>query len=139
MALVQDVIITSGGKNIAPYPIEDRIKSELPDFVSNCMVVSGGSSHGDGEDYPWCLQVGDKQKHLACLLTVKAVPDPLVSSPYSLLSTRSVLTAPLERLKKESNWYKLIALRLNEGKFCTSCSHILIKTSTQSMRILTAR
>jgi len=56
---IKDVIITSGGKNIAPYPIEDRIKSELADFVSNCVVV------------------GDKQKHLACLLTVKAVPDPL--------------------------------------------------------------
>ena len=28
------------GKNIAPYPIEDRIKSELADFVSNCVVVS---------------------------------------------------------------------------------------------------
>ena len=26
-----------------------------------------------------CAQVGDKQKHLACLLTVKAVPDPQVS------------------------------------------------------------
>lgn len=55
---IKDVIITSGGKNIAPYPIEDRIKNELADFVSNCVVV------------------GDKQKHLACLLTVKAVPDP---------------------------------------------------------------
>ena len=55
---IKDVIITSGGKNIAPYPIEDRIKNELSDFVSNCVVV------------------GDKQKHLACLLTVKAVPDP---------------------------------------------------------------
>ena len=28
-------------------------------------------------------QVGDKQKHLACLLTIKAVPDPLVSSIFS--------------------------------------------------------
>lgn len=55
---IKDVIITSGGKNIAPYPIEDRIKAELSDFVSNCVVV------------------GDKQKHLACLVTVKAVPDP---------------------------------------------------------------
>ena len=27
-------------------------------------------------------QVGDKQKHLACLLTIKAVSDPLVSSIF---------------------------------------------------------
>merc|ERR1712032_1530417 len=56
---IKDVIITSGGKNIAPYPIEDKIKAELSDFVSNCVVV------------------GDKQKHLACLLTIRSVPDPL--------------------------------------------------------------
>lgn len=56
---IKDVIITSGGKNIAPYPIEERIKQLLPDFISHCMVV------------------GDRQKHLACLLTVKAVLDPL--------------------------------------------------------------
>ena len=56
---IKDVIITSGGKNIAPYPIEEKIKAELGDFVSNCVVV------------------GDKQKHLACLLTVRAVHDPL--------------------------------------------------------------
>ena len=56
---IKDVIITSGGKNIAPYPIEERIKAELSEFVSNCVVV------------------GDKQKHLACLITVRAVPDPI--------------------------------------------------------------
>ena len=50
---IKDVIITSGGKNIAPYPIEEKIKGELADFVSNCVVV------------------GDKQKHLACLITVR--------------------------------------------------------------------
>jgi len=55
---IKDVIITSGGKNIAPYPIESMIKSLLPDLVSNCIVV------------------GDKQKHLACLLTIRAVLDP---------------------------------------------------------------
>ena len=56
---IKAVIITSGGKNIAPYPIEDKIKAELSDFVSNCVVV------------------GDKQKHLACLITIRSVPDPL--------------------------------------------------------------
>jgi len=55
---IKDIIITSGGKNIAPYPIEEKIKALLPDLISNCMVV------------------GDKQKHLALLLTVRAVIDP---------------------------------------------------------------
>ncbi len=55
---IKDIIITSGGKNIAPYPIEEKIKSLLPDLVSNCMLV------------------GDKQKHLALLITVRAVIDP---------------------------------------------------------------
>jgi len=56
---IKDIIITSGGKNIAPHPIEERIKAELSDFVNNCVVV------------------GDKQKHLACLVTVRAVVDPV--------------------------------------------------------------
>ena len=61
------MIITSGGKNIAPYPIEERIKSLLPDLVSNCMVV------------------GDRQKHLAALLTVRAVVDPATLEVRELL------------------------------------------------------
>ena len=76
------MIITSGGKNIAPYPIEDRIKSELADFVSNCVVVGLMIDHYNEcgwETMMVVYQVGDKQKHLACLLTVKAVPDPLVN------------------------------------------------------------
>ena len=31
-----------------------------------------------------CLVVGDRQKHLACLLTVKAVLDPATLDPASL-------------------------------------------------------
>jgi len=62
---IKDIIITSGGKNIAPFPIEERIKAELGDFVSNCVVV------------------GDMQKHLACLITVRAVLDPVTSEATS--------------------------------------------------------
>lgn len=62
---IKDIIITSGGKNIAPHPIEERIKAELSDFVNNCVVV------------------GDKQKHLACLITVRAVVDPVTQEATS--------------------------------------------------------
>lgn len=50
--LVSEIIITAGGENVAPIPIEDRIKKELP-IVSNAMVI------------------GDKKKFLSCLLTLK--------------------------------------------------------------------
>ena len=47
-----EIIITSGGENMAPVPIEDRIKEELP-FLSNVMVI------------------GDKRKYITCLITLK--------------------------------------------------------------------
>ena len=50
--LVSELIITSGGVNIAPVPIEDRIKKEVP-FLSNVMVV------------------GDNRNYLTCLVTLK--------------------------------------------------------------------
>uniref|UniRef100_A0A0A9X159 long-chain-fatty-acid--CoA ligase n=1 Tax=Lygus hesperus TaxID=30085 RepID=A0A0A9X159_LYGHE len=49
---IKDVIITSGGKNIAPAPIEDSIRNELP-FLANVLVI------------------GDKRQYLSALLTVR--------------------------------------------------------------------
>ena len=64
----KDLIVTSGGKNVASYPIETLIKTELSQFVSNCVVV------------------GDKQKYLSCLLTIKAVINPMTLEVSSILS-----------------------------------------------------
>ena len=45
--------LPSGGENVAPVPIEDRIKAELP-FVSHAVVI------------------GDGQRFLAALLTLQS-------------------------------------------------------------------
>ena len=50
-----EIIITSGGENMAPVPIEDRIKEEVP-FLSNVMVI------------------GDKRKYITCFVTLKVSP-----------------------------------------------------------------
>ena len=58
----KELIITAGGEKVAPVPIEKAIKHQLP-IVSNAMVI------------------GDQQKFLSCLLTLKvsSVNMPLTS------------------------------------------------------------
>jgi long-chain-fatty-acid--CoA ligase ACSBG len=50
---IKELIITAGGENVAPIPIEDAVKEELPGIVSSCMVV------------------GDKKQFLSILITLK--------------------------------------------------------------------
>ncbi len=50
--IIIEIIITSGGENIAPVPIEARIKKHAP-FIGNAMLI------------------GDKKKFLTCLITLK--------------------------------------------------------------------
>uniref|UniRef100_A0A7N8WTX3 long-chain-fatty-acid--CoA ligase n=1 Tax=Mastacembelus armatus TaxID=205130 RepID=A0A7N8WTX3_9TELE len=53
---IKELIITAGGENIPPVPIEDALKSEVP-IISNAMLI------------------GDKLKFLSMLLTLKCVTD----------------------------------------------------------------
>jgi len=54
---MKEIIITGAGKNIAPVPIEEKIKAEMVDIISAVMVV------------------GDKRKHLSCILTLRTELD----------------------------------------------------------------
>ena len=47
-----ELIITAGGENIPPVPLEANILREIP-FLSNVMIV------------------GDKRPYLTCLMTLK--------------------------------------------------------------------
>ncbi len=60
-------MITAGGENIAPVLIENNIKGELPAVVGNAMVV------------------GDKQKYLTVLLTLKVEMDSITAQPTDRL------------------------------------------------------
>lgn len=52
----KELLITAGGENVAPVPIEDAIKAELP-CISNAIMI------------------GDRQKFLSVFLTFKVVMD----------------------------------------------------------------
>jgi len=49
---VAELLITVGGENVAPVPIEDAMKEQVP-CVSNCMLI------------------GDRRKFLSMLFTFK--------------------------------------------------------------------
>ncbi|XP_039413961.1 long-chain-fatty-acid--CoA ligase ACSBG1 isoform X3 [Corvus cornix cornix] len=67
---IKDLIITAGGENVPPIPIEDAVKKELP-IVSNAMVI------------------GDKKKFLSMFLTLKSVVDPDTSDPTDILTEQA--------------------------------------------------
>eukprot|EP01084_Bolivina_argentea_P090013 162264_1 len=53
---IKELIITAGGENIAPVPIEDYLKTFCP-AISNVVVI------------------GDRKKYLVCLVTLKVKQD----------------------------------------------------------------
>ncbi|XP_075391392.1 long-chain-fatty-acid--CoA ligase ACSBG1 isoform X2 [Tenrec ecaudatus] len=68
---LKELIITAGGENVPPVPIEEAVKMELP-IISNAMLI------------------GDQQKFLSMLLTLKCTLDPDTSDPTDNLSEQAV-------------------------------------------------
>ncbi|XP_036962551.1 long-chain-fatty-acid--CoA ligase ACSBG1 isoform X3 [Acanthopagrus latus] len=68
---IKELIITAGGENIPPVPIEEAVKKELP-IISSAMLI------------------GDKRKFLSMLLTLKCCSDAETMEPTEELSPEAV-------------------------------------------------
>ncbi|XP_058914136.1 long-chain-fatty-acid--CoA ligase ACSBG1 [Kogia breviceps] len=68
---LKELIITAGGENVPPVPIEEAVKTELP-IISNAMLI------------------GDQRKFLSMLLTLKCTLDPDTSDPTDNLTEQAV-------------------------------------------------
>lgn len=74
----KELLVTAGGENIAPLPIEADIKTRLVPIIANAMLV------------------GDSKKYLSILLTIKCERDPDTTAPLDAL-TESAVTWLRER------------------------------------------
>ncbi|XP_076984681.1 long-chain-fatty-acid--CoA ligase ACSBG1 isoform X1 [Tamandua tetradactyla] len=68
---LKELIITAGGENVPPVPIEEAVKTELP-IISNAMLI------------------GDQRKFLSMLLTLKCTLDPDTSDPTDNLTEQAL-------------------------------------------------
>ncbi|XP_060075847.1 long-chain-fatty-acid--CoA ligase ACSBG2-like [Ylistrum balloti] len=64
---IKEIIITAGGENVAPIPIENNVKEALP-FVSNCMLI------------------GDQKKFLSMFLTFKVEMNAETGAPTDVFT-----------------------------------------------------
>jgi len=86
---LKELIITKGGENIAPVPIEDEIKALLP-----------GISH--------CVLIGDQRKYLTALLTLKTENEDSVQL-YSDAGEVDATCVTVSDAKQSKVWQEYIA------------------------------
>uniref|UniRef100_A0A8C9PQA6 long-chain-fatty-acid--CoA ligase n=1 Tax=Spermophilus dauricus TaxID=99837 RepID=A0A8C9PQA6_SPEDA len=68
---IKEILITAGGENVAPVPIENLVRERIP-IISNAMLV------------------GDRAKFLSILLTLKCETDQVSGAPLNKLSSEAV-------------------------------------------------
>ncbi|XP_054418102.1 long-chain-fatty-acid--CoA ligase ACSBG2 [Pteronotus mesoamericanus] len=69
---IKEILITAGGENVPPVPIENMVKESIP-IVSNALLV------------------GDKAKFLSILLTLKCETDQMTGEPLDQLSWEAIM------------------------------------------------
>ncbi|XP_030048666.1 long-chain-fatty-acid--CoA ligase ACSBG2 isoform X2 [Microcaecilia unicolor] len=68
---IKELIITSGGTNVTPVPIEESVKKEVP-IISNAMLI------------------GDNRNFLSMLITLKCNIDPKTAEPQDELTLEAI-------------------------------------------------
>ncbi|CAH6779471.1 long-chain-fatty-acid--CoA ligase ACSBG2 [Phodopus roborovskii] len=68
---IKEILITAGGENVPPIPIETLVKEKIP-IISNAVLV------------------GDKAKFLSMLLTLKCETDQMSGEPLDKLSAEAI-------------------------------------------------
>lgn len=69
---IKELIITAGGENVPPVPIETAMKTLMP-ALSNCLVI------------------GDRRKYLVALLSLKCEVDVNTGEPTDVLASDALL------------------------------------------------
>lgn len=112
---IKELIITAGGENIAPAPIEDTLKRLLPG-ISNAMVV------------------GDRRKYNVVVMTPRLEPDFETGGFTNRLVGESLLVDPdaktAEDAAKSTKWRQYVEKGMkayNEGPTCVSHAQRLQK------------
>ncbi len=87
---LKEVLITSGGKNIYPVPVEENVKKAMQSFISQVVVI------------------GDQRKYLVCLITLLTKVDkngqPLDELEDSVLSWCNKVLGPGAQVKTVSDF-----------------------------------
>jgi long-chain acyl-CoA synthetase len=111
----KDILVTSGGKNIAPQPIENKIKTN-PFFAEIVMI-------GNCRNFPSALVVPNfeqlerwaRAKGIACQSREELVGDAQVLGHYEgLIAELSKDLAPFEKIKKVSLLTREFSLEAGE-------------------------
>ena len=95
---LKELIVTAGGENVSPVPIENKIV-ELCPLIANCVVV------------------GDKRKFLSCLVSLKTEVNPLTGEPsqqlaksvVELLKAKGSKATTVEEAKEDEVVKKMIS------------------------------
>lgn len=97
----KEIIVTAGGKNVAPAVLEDRLRSHP--IVSQCVVV------------------GDGQAYIAALITLdqEALP--------GILAANSIAEAPIEQLVNDPAVRAIVQTAVNTANEAVSLSEAIKK------------